>query len=55
MKSDKVKKKLQRDIDRLEEQLKTSLQKKTHDTAEINLGQVTAKIQELKRQLSLIA
>lgn len=50
---DKKRVKLQERIDTLEEELRSALGKKTHDTAEINVPAHMTKINQAKEQLRL--
>jgi len=51
-KIDKKRKKLQERIDFLQEQMKSELGKKTHNTSEINLPDTLRKINDLRVELS---
>lgn len=51
-KLEKKRKKLQDRIQELENELKISLSKKTHDSAEIDVATQTRKIAELRKQLN---
>lgn len=51
-KKDKKKQKLQERLAFLEEQMRTSLGKKTHDSAEINIAAQMRKIADLRKQIN---
>lgn len=53
-KADKKKQKMVERITFLEDELKTALSKKTHNTAEINIAEQLNKINELRKMLAIM-